>query len=81
MRICVARSVVPILVLAGAVSFSAGGQTQSPAVSAQVASPKPAPTAQAQSVKRAASKKAAANPARLANVRTPQQIDLTIHFK
>jgi hypothetical protein len=84
MRIRVARSVVlvlVVLVLAGAASLSAAGQTQSPAVPAQAASPKPALPAQAQSVKRAESKKAAVKQGRQTDVRTPQQVDLTIHFK
>jgi hypothetical protein len=78
MRTRVARSVVLVLLLAGAASFSVAGQSQSPAApSRRAASTVPA----AQLAKRPISKKAAANPGRLSNIRTPQQIDLTIHFK
>ena len=89
MRTLVARSTVVAphftvvaLLLAGIAGLSTVGESQSPtAVVQHPAAQTPASSAPTQSGKPAIRKKAGTNQSHLAGVRTPQQVDLTIHFK
>jgi hypothetical protein len=82
MRTLVARSAVVALLLAGVSGLSTAGVSQSPvAVVQHPAAPTPASNAPTQSAKPAIRKKADTNRSHLAEVRTPQQVDLTIHFQ
>ena len=78
MRTLVANSAVIALLLTGSASLSAAGETQSTALpSRHAASQAPA----AHTAKRSTGKKVATNHGRLADLRTPQQVGLTIHFQ
>ncbi len=89
MRTLVARSTVVaphftvvVLLLAGVAGLSAAGESQSPAAVVQhPAAPTTASNAPTQSAKLAIRKKAGTNRSHPADLRTPQQVDLTIHFQ